>query len=109
MSRRREGNPAPAAAQPQPQPQPETNPAHEAIRAHLARIGVTGEDEVETALAAHDAGLDMLSLIDDIKAGVPHWLAVVSALSRHLHGDQAPSAGSSGSDQSPGRMGTGAT
>lgn len=109
MTRRREGNPAPAAAPAPQQPQPETNPAHEAIRAHLARIGVVGEDEVASALDAHDAGIDMVSLIQDIKGGIPHWLAVTYALSRHLHGDQPADSGAPGSGQSPGKTGGGAT
>lgn len=109
MSGRRQTKPAPPAAGAAAPPPPETNPAHEAIRAHLARIGVTGEDEVASALDAHDAGIDVVDLIQDIKGGIPHWLAVTYALSRHLHGDQPADGGSSGSGQSPVKTGGGAT
>lgn len=56
------------------------NPAHEAIRAELARVGVTHDDQIDAVLSAHDGGLDVWQVLQDVKHGVPQWIALLCAV-----------------------------
>lgn len=59
---------------------------HDAIKAQLRRMGVTEEAHHSAAIDAHEAGVDVQQIMTDVQAGVPEWLAVVSAIHEKLHG-----------------------
>ena len=71
----------------------EKNEAHDHIKARLAQIGVTHEDDVKAATDAHDDGVDVAKLLADVAAGLPQWLALLKAIRAKRHAPQAKPAG----------------